>query len=107
MRPGATQVAGCKCQKGLLERSLQVTYLLLIALAVLQAYVLGVLLRSGADERYQSVTMAFVDELFEVNIYKAPLRDPLYIKALTRISTLSLQVAVFTAILVFSSYSSL
>lgn len=107
MSPGPTPVAYCKGQKGLLERGWLVTYLLLVGLTGLQGYVMGVLLRSGENERYQSVAMAVIDELFEVNIYKAPLRDPLYIKALCHISSTSLLVAVCAAVLVFSSYSSL
>lgn len=107
MSPGPTPAAYCKGQKGLLERGWLLTYLMLVGLTTLQGYVIGVLLRSGGNERYQSVTMAVIDELFEVNIYKAPLRDPLYIKALCRMSSASLLVAVCASVLVFSSYSSL
>lgn len=74
---------------------------------MLQAYIIGLLLHSGVNERYQSILMAVIDEGFEVNIYKSPLRDPLYTKALTRISEVSLTVAAAAAVIFFATYTSL
>ena len=66
-----------------MERDLPLLNLTLIALSMLQCYTYGLLLRSGQDEKYQSLVMELADAGCDVTIYRSPLKDPVYVKALT------------------------
>lgn len=105
--PCRTRSAPCKSQKGLLDRDLPLCYLALVGLSSLQAFVTGLLLHSGQDEKYESLLLALADFGCDVNIYKAPIKDPMYVKVITYVSRNVLIAAVCSALFWCSWLSSL